>query len=89
MIDLYAVGGIEMEALTIKINDITAKIDKLRLDKQEPPELSFSDAKKLFSDAKEVFTGDYDTERKRAILTALIKKIVLSGDQIIIHWRFE
>lgn len=89
LIDLYAIGGIEMEALTIKINDITAKIDKLRLDKQEPPELSFSDAKKLFSDAKEIFTGDYDTERKRAILTALIKKIVLSGDQIIIHWRFE
>jgi site-specific DNA recombinase len=89
LIDLYAVGGIELEELTIKINSITERIAFLQHDKPAPPEMSFEDAKELFQNARQIFTEESDTEQKRAILQALIKKIVLSGDEVQIHWRFE
>ncbi|MBQ2174768.1 MAG: hypothetical protein II453_06865, partial [Alphaproteobacteria bacterium] len=61
----------------------------LQHDKPAPPEMSFEDAKELFQNARQIFTEESDTEQKRAILQALIKKIVLSGDEVQIHWRFE
>ena len=82
-------GGIELEALQIRINDITARINTLKQDKPTPPELTFDDAKIIFNNAKEVFLNTDDIERQRAILQSLIKKIVLSGNDIEIHWRFE
>lgn len=88
LIDLYTVGGIDMEYLTTKINEIDTKIEQLKADVQEQPELSFEDAKKIFNNVKDVFEKD-DMQLKRAILSSLISKIVLSGDDIIIHWRFE
>ena len=88
LIDLYTVGGIDMEYLTTKINEIDTKIEQLKADVQAQPELSFEDAKKIFNNVKDVFEKD-DMQLKRAILSSLISKIVLSGEDIIIHWRFE
>lgn len=89
LIDLYAVGGIELEELTIRINSVTERISLLKHDKPEPPELSFEDAKKIFEDAKSIFEEEGNIEQKRAILQSLIKKIVLNGDAVEIYWRFE
>ena len=89
LIDLYAVGGIELEALQIRINEITARIETLKADKPTPPELSFDEAKLIFNNAKEIFNSTNDIDRQRAILQSLIKKIVLNGNDIEIHWRFE
>lgn len=89
LIDLYTVGGIELEALQIKINTLTERINALKADKPVQPELSFEDAKIIFNNAKEIFSTSNDTDRQRAILQSLIKKIVLSGNNIEIHWRFE
>ena len=89
LIDLYAIGGIDLEALQIRINDLTERINTLKADKPAPPELSFEDAKYLFDNAKDIFENSDDMERKRAILQSLIKKIVLNGDAVEIHWRFE
>lgn len=89
LIDLYAVGGIELEALQIRINEITARIETLKADKPTPPELSFDEAKIIFNNAKEIFNSTSDIDRQRAILQSLIKKIVLNGNDIEIHWRFE
>ena len=88
LIDLYAVGGINLEELTIKINDLSKRIETLKNDHPEMPELSFEDAKEIFSNSKEIFSSS-DIERQRAILHSLIKKIVLDGNNIEIHWRFE
>ena len=88
LIDLYSVGGIELEELTIRIDAISEKLKKLKNDKPEQPELSFDEAVSIFDNAREIFEGD-DTEEKRAILFALIKKIVLIDDTVEIHWRFE
>ena len=86
---MYAVGGIELEALQIRINEITARIETLKADKPTPPELSFEEAKIIFNNAKEIFNSTNDIDRQRAILQSLIKKIVLNGNDIEIHWRFE
>ena len=88
LIDLYSVGGIELEELTIRIDAISEKLKKLKNDKSEQPELSFDEAVSIFDNAREIFEGD-DTEEKRTILFALIKKIVLVDDTVEIHWRFE
>ena len=88
LIDLYSVGGIDLEELTIRINAITKKLDDFRNEEVAPPELSFADAKKIFANVKEIFNTD-DTERQRAVLQSLIKKIVLDGNEIKIYWRFE
>ena len=88
LIDLYSVGGIELEELQIRINTISEKLLKLKEDKPEPPELSFEDAKAIFSNAESVFNNS-DVPQQRALLQSLIKKIVLSGDEVQIYWRFE
>jgi site-specific DNA recombinase len=89
LIDLYSVGGIEIDYLTIKLNEINAKIEQLKNDVPVMPELSFDDAKKILNSVKDNFTADLDTEQQRVILTSLIKKIVLKNDDILIYWRFE
>ena len=88
LIDLYSIGGIELEDLTAKIDNITDKINKLQIKEPEAPELSFDEAVTYFENAREIFEGD-DMDSKRAILFALIKKIVLVKDTVEIHWRFE
>ena len=89
LIDLYSVGGIELEELQVRINAISDKLLKLKNDKPEPPELNFEDAKKLFDNAKSVFSKSDNIPEQRVILQSLIKKIVLSGDEVQIYWRFE
>ncbi len=88
LIDLYAIGGIDLEDLTNKISDLSNRIETLKSDHPEMPELTFEDAKEIFRNAKEIINSE-DIERKRAILHSLIKKIVLDGNKIEIHWRFE
>lgn len=89
IIDLYSVGGIELDELQIKIAIINEKLTKMENDKPVPPELSFEDALKFFNNAKDILNQDDNIPQKRAILQSLIKKIVLSGDEVQIHWRFE
>ena len=88
LIDLYAVGGVSMEELTIKINDISTKIEQLRNDVPVQPELSFNEAKAIFDNANTIFEQS-DVKAQKAFLNSLISKIVLDGNNIIIHWRFE
>ena len=88
LVDLYAVGGIDLNELTIKIDALTARINALQADKPTDPELSFADAKRIVADAGAIIAGD-DMDVKRAFVSSLIQKIVLTGDQIEIHWRFS
>lgn len=89
LIDLYSVGGIELEALQIKIAAITDKIAKLKEDHPAPPELSFEDARKVFDQVEDIFNDADNIEGQRVVLQTLIKKIVLVGNNVEIHWRFE
>lgn len=88
LIDLYSVGGIELEDLTGRIDSISKKILALKNDKPQEPDLSFPEAVDLFNNAREIFERG-STEEKRSILMALIKKIVITEDSVEIYWRFE
>ena len=81
--------GINADELTIRIVEINEKIEQLKNDVPQEPELSFEDAMKIFEDAKINFTDVFSVEQQRAILHSLIKKIVLHGDEKQIYWRFE
>ncbi len=89
LIDAYEIGGINADELTIRIVEINEKIEQLKNDVPQEPELSFEDAKKIFDNAKKNFADTFTVEQQRAILHSLIKKIVLQGDEIQIYWRFE
>ena len=89
LIDLYAVGGINLDELTIKINTISDKIEQLKNDVPVEPELSFEDAKRILDGVKSDFKTDLSVEKQKVVLTSLIKKIVLKNDDILIYWRFE
>lgn len=89
LIDAYEIGGINADELTIRIVEINEKIEQLKNDVPQEPELSFEDAKKIFKSAKKNFADTFTVEQQRAILHSLIKKIVLQGDEIQIYWRFE
>lgn len=88
LIDLYAVGGIELTELTGKIDDITKRIEQLRSDAPVMPELSFADARAIFDNAGDVL-DNATMEEKRAFLQSLIQKIVLQDNDILIYWRFS
>ena len=88
LIDLYSVGGIELQDLTDRIETISKKIDMLQNDVPVMPELTIEDAKAILADAGAIFDGD-DMDMKRAFVSSLISKIVLTGNNIEIHWRFS
>lgn len=88
LIDLYAVGGIDLNDLTSRIDVITKKLATLRNDKPVQPDLTFEEAKAIFADAGSIFESD-DMNVKRLLVQSLIKRITLDGDNIIINWRFE
>lgn len=89
LIDLYSVGGIDLEELQIRIKVIDDKLTDFQNDKPIPPELSFEEALQLFGNAKDILNQSDNIEQKRAVLQSLIKKIVLNGDAVEIYWRFE
>lgn len=88
LIDLYAIGGIEVNDLTGRIEEISKKIDMLQNDAPVMPELTIEEAKAILADAGAIFDGD-DMDMKRAFVSSLISKIVLTGNNIEIHWRFS
>ena len=89
MVAHRGLSGIELENLQVRIAAITDKIAKLKADHPAPPELSFEDARKVFDKVEDIFSDTDNIEGQRVILQTLIKKIVLVGNNIEIHWRFE
>lgn len=88
LVDLYAVGGIDLEGLQVKINNLDEKMNQLKNDGPTEPELTFEEAMDIFSNAESIFKNA-DIPQQRVLLQSLIKKIVLSGDEVQIYWRFE
>ena len=88
LVDLYTVEGISLDEVTSRINALTERINQLKAEKPTPPELSFEEAKKIFETVGDIFENG-TIEQQRAVLSSLIKKIVLVGKEIEIHWRFS
>ena len=89
LIDLYAVGNIPVEALESRIRSLDDKRSNLLEEMENLSARSVSQESAMsavfgFADALE--TGDFD--QIRDLLTAMIERIDLDGEDITIHWRF-
>lgn len=87
LLDLYAVGNMPLDALQQKIQDLTKKKTALEDDLDQPPKLTGNEAHQIaqtFDDILEYGTFD----EIRSVIGLLIDKIVLDGEDIIIHWNF-
>lgn len=85
--DLYGRELLTVEELTGKILPINEKIEKLKAELAAPAELSQADVRekiKNFSDA--IDAGN--AEQVHLLASALIDRIELDGDDVVIFWNF-
>lgn len=86
LIDLYAIGNMDVEVLTNKIAAIDAKLAPL-VAPHEQTGLSLDEARKLQRNAATVF-AEGDVEKSRQIISTLVKRIVIYPDAVQIEWNF-
>lgn len=90
LMDLYQVDGIPPEILGEKINILyheKSTLESMIAPVEEPEIKSFDLVNELISNAAQIW--DYgDKDQKRRILQCLIKRIVLTGDNVEIEWLF-
>lgn len=92
LMDLYQFGS-------IPINDIGNRLEKLQSEKSSlqndidrlsisRPILSIDDAYSAIQNADKVFASN-DMSKKRVLINTLIKKIILTNEDIDIEWKFS
>lgn len=87
LIDLYQLSAIPMETLTSRANQLSAEKEALIEQIDAPDEIPKAD---LFRTAVQNFNTGFDTadtDKKRALLSALIERIDIDGQSISIRWR--
>ena len=90
LMDLYGLGTFTLDEISTKIeplneqlNNLNQEINSLENEKALPEK----EAVKLLSSWRDVLeSGDFDLIK--SLLTALIERIDIDGDDITIHWRF-
>lgn len=92
LIDLYQVGGIDIEMIRKRADSLKEEKDMLLQtlaeSKAPAPVLSVRDALDKLDAFAVVAAGD-DLNEKRSILRALIKQIVVYPSRVEIHWTFS
>ena len=89
--DLYGLGSLSLDDIQSKIDPLNEQKKKIEQEienlKNESP-LAEDDAKRMLGTWDDVLkSGDFDLIR--SLLNALIEKIELDGEDIIIYWRFS
>lgn len=91
LMDLYSLGSLSLSEVDAKIRPLAERRDKLEaeLKAMTTPEgaIPAEEAKALVQSFGDVIDRG-DLTEIRLVLTSLIKKIVLDGDNIEIHWNF-
>lgn len=92
IMDLYALGNIPLEVISEKADTIQKEREALSAEleslKPSEPVLSIDKTKQLVSMADSIFT-DGTMEEQRALVNALISKIVLQANgDVDIYWKF-
>lgn len=90
LLDLYQLGNDDIAS------DLLERIEKLNKEKNsladelkvvEVPEITVAEAEDLLINASEILDHG-ELKQKRELLHSLIKKIIIDGEDIIIHWAF-
>lgn len=91
LMDLYAVGTIDLDTINEKVAELTAnknalqkELDALVGAKDEKEKLTAEEAQNLAA----IFDNDLPLDQKRAIVQSLIYYIELDGENVFIHWKF-
>lgn len=87
LIDLYQVGAIPMEAITSRVNDLSAERASLQEKIDAPDEAPAAD---LFLEAVSAYKDgfqDGDTDRRRLLLSSVVERVTIDGQSVKIHWR--
>lgn len=94
LIDLYQIGAIDISAVRKRADALKAEKEKLNRSIQEAdarnaaPDVTAAEAKEKLKDFNSIFeSGSLDDQR--ALLRALIDKIIIFPDKIEIHWSFS
>lgn len=92
LMDLYTIGSIPLDVLQNKINDLDAQRSKLEnhlgeLQAKSTPKLSPKDCDYILSNFSQVM-DDGNLDEVRALISALIDKIVIQEENIKIYWNF-
>lgn len=89
LLDLYGMDRMPVEKLQEKISELSVRRDSLQEQlKEQPEKIDISEAQNLALSFDTILdSGDYNAIRE--VLFALIDKIVLTGNDIEIHWTFS
>ena len=89
--DLYALGSMPVDVLDSKIKDLSMKKaaleENLQQIKADSSKLSIKEAEKLINKIPDILHNG-SVEEIRHLLSDLIDKIEIDGDDISIYWRF-
>jgi site-specific DNA recombinase len=87
LIDLYAVGKMPIKTLEDKIAELNEKKSALEDELEEDIKMTGEEARQIALTFDDVLQrGTFD--EIRSVLTLLIEKVELDGDDVIIHWNF-
>ena len=92
LMDLYALGNMPLDILQQKINEINDKKSRLedelaRIEIEKEQHMRFDEVSERVKEFPDILErGNFD--EIRAVISDLIEKIVLTGDDITIYWRF-
>lgn len=87
MIDLYQFHSIPVETVISRVNELSTEKSALAKELDTPDEVPAAD---LFLNAIEAYRQGFqgfDTDKKRAILSAIIERVTIDGQSVQIHWR--
>ena len=91
MMDLYATGMIDLDAINDKVaalndtkNALQKELDALVGAAEESDTLTAEQVQNIAA----IFSDDLPLEKKRSIVQALIYYIEIDGEEILIHWKF-
>lgn len=87
LIDLYASGRFSLDTLDRKTEELERRRESLQRQLAAPP-ITTEEARIALDSFDEVIDSG-DLSQKRALVLSLIEKIVITGDDIDIYWKFE
>lgn len=91
MMDLYALGSIDLDFINKKVADLNATKTSLNKEIESLSGTTDDDTKLAPDEVKALamaFGDDATLEQKRAIVQSLIYYIEIDGDDVYIHWKF-
>lgn len=91
LMDLYALDGIDFVEVSRKIEKFTVEVNSLKKDinrlRETEPGKTDEEIKRM-AYSLETYLNEKDREKIRAVISALIEKIVIGPDVVSVHWSF-